>query len=81
MHLFRKKAGVYIFNIISNHIFTDGNKRTGLEAGLVFLKINGYKLSDSVSNELLTQFILSVASAEHTLESTQDWVKNHIEKK
>ena len=23
------KAGVYLFNIISNHIFTDGNKRTG----------------------------------------------------
>lgn len=22
------KAGVYLFNIIANHIFTDGNKRT-----------------------------------------------------
>ncbi len=27
-----KKAAVYCFNIIGNHIFTDGNKRTGLEA-------------------------------------------------
>lgn len=35
------KAGVYIFNIIANHIFSDGNKRTGLEAGILFLKLNG----------------------------------------
>jgi death on curing protein len=26
------KAGLYMFNIIANHIFQDGNIRTGLEA-------------------------------------------------
>ncbi|MBK8347853.1 MAG: Fic family protein [Saprospiraceae bacterium] len=31
-----EKAGLYMYNIISNHIFQDGNKRTGLEAGIVF---------------------------------------------
>lgn len=31
------KAGIYFFNIISNHIFTDGNKRTGLDAYILFL--------------------------------------------
>ena len=39
------KAAVYCYSIIGNHIFSDGNKRTGLEAGLAFLKLNGQRLS------------------------------------
>lgn len=38
------KAAVYCYNIICNHIFSDGNKRTGLEASIAFLKLNGYRL-------------------------------------
>jgi|Laugrespbdmm15dd_1035085.scaffolds.fasta_scaffold134900_1 death-on-curing protein len=37
------KAAVY-YNIICNHIFSDGNKRTGLETALAFLKFNGKRL-------------------------------------
>ena len=36
------KAGLLMYNLIANHIFQDGNKRTGLEAGIVFLRINGF---------------------------------------
>ena len=43
------KAGVYLFNIIDNHIFHDGNKRTGLEAALLFLKLNGFKLKNNLN--------------------------------
>ncbi len=75
------KAGVYLFNIIANHIFSDGNKRTGLEAVLLFLKFNGYQLSETITNEILTNFILSVASGEHTLETVQDWLKLNAVKK
>ncbi|MFC5285187.1 type II toxin-antitoxin system death-on-curing family toxin [Pedobacter alpinus] len=62
------KAGIYLFNIIANHVFSDGNKRTGLEASLIFLKLNNYQLSDAVSNPILTDFILSVASGNESLE-------------
>jgi death-on-curing protein len=71
------KAGVYLFNIISNHIFTDGNKRTGLDACLLFLDYNGYQLSEMISNETLTDFILSVASGNQSLETVQDWLKSN----
>jgi death-on-curing protein len=37
-------AAAYMFHIISNHPFVDGNKRTGVSAALVFLKINGFPL-------------------------------------
>lgn len=75
------KAGVYLYNIIANHVFSDGNKRTGLEAGLLFLRLNGYRLSDTVNNEILTNFILSVASGEQTLESVQAWLKDNSVKR
>ncbi|HCN83892.1 MAG TPA: hypothetical protein DIT07_09780 [Sphingobacteriaceae bacterium] len=75
------KAGVYLFNIISNHIFTDGNKRTGLDACLLFLEFNGYQLNEKVSNEILTDFIVSIASGEQTLETVQNWLKDNSVKK
>lgn len=36
------KAALYCYNVICNHIFSDGNKRTGLESALAFLKLNDY---------------------------------------
>ncbi len=75
------KAAIYLFNIISNHIFTDGNKRTGLDACILFLDFNGYQLSESVTNQILTDFILSVASGKHTLETVQEWLKLNAVKK
>lgn len=71
------KASIYLFNIISNHIFTDGNKRTGLDACLLFLDFNGYQFTDFITNQILTDFIISVASGNHTLETVQSWPKEN----
>lgn len=73
------KAGLYFFNIICNHIFQDGNKRTGLEAALLFLQLNGFDLV--VADDLLTNFTLSVATGEHSLEEVQAWFDEHITEK
>ena len=61
------KAAVYCYNIICNHIFTDGNKRTGLETALAFLKLNGRRLSQNLPGTDLYDFILKVASGQSTL--------------
>ena len=34
-------AAAYMFHLVQNHPFLDGNKRTGAVAALVFLDING----------------------------------------
>ena len=34
-------GSAYMFHIIKNHPFVDGNKRTGIACGLVFLRDNG----------------------------------------
>lgn len=48
-------ASAYLFHIVSNHPFVDGNKRTGLLAAQVFLVRNGVSLErDSQSFYELT---------------------------
>ena len=37
-------AAAYLFHIVQNHAFVDGNKRTGLLAALVFLDLNGISI-------------------------------------
>ena len=37
-------AAAYLFHIVRNHPFTDGNKRTGTVAALVFLMLNGIEV-------------------------------------
>lgn len=71
------KAAVYCFNVIGNHIFTDGNKRTGLAAALVFLNLNGHDLSMAVTDTILTDFILKVASGQSSLEECRAWFAEH----
>ena len=39
-------AAAYVFHIAENQPFVDGNKRTALNAALVFLDINGWIVSD-----------------------------------
>ncbi len=67
------KAAVYCYNIICNHIFTDGNKRTGLEAGLIFLELNGMRLYKDLPLTKLYDFIIKIASGESTLEECRTW--------
>jgi death-on-curing protein len=67
------KAGLYMYNIIANHIFQDGNKRTGLEAAIVFLRINGFNISPNLHLNDLYDFTIKVASGESSLEECQQW--------
>jgi death on curing protein len=74
------KAALYCYNIICNHIFTDGNKRTGLEAALAFLKLNGYRLRKELPLNDLYDFILKVASGQSNLDECKAWfMENSVE--
>lgn len=37
-------AAAYLFHIVQNHPFVDGNKRTGTTVSYIFLKLNGFHL-------------------------------------
>lgn len=57
-------AAAYMFHIVQNHPFVDGNKRTGLLAALVFLDLNGISITHSSPN--LYELTLSVAEGRVT---------------
>ena len=38
-------AAAYLFHIVSNHPFVDGNKRAGLLSAVVFLDVSGISIS------------------------------------
>jgi death-on-curing protein len=52
-------AAAYAFHIAENQPFIDGNKRTGLNAALVFLDINGWIVTDPDAH--LYDAMLSIA--------------------
>lgn len=52
-------AGTYLFHIVKNHPFVDGNKRVGAVAAFIFLRMNGYDLK--MTNPALEKTVRSVA--------------------
>jgi death-on-curing protein len=52
-------AAAYLFHIVQNHPFIDGNKRTGAVAALVFLILNGYDFD--APEDSFAQMTLDVA--------------------
>lgn len=40
------KAAFYMFQVVTGHVFQDGNKRNGLEAALAFLQLNNANLRE-----------------------------------
>lgn len=53
-------AAAYVFHICKNHPFIDGNKRTGLACGLVFLELNDITIIDEEGK--LYYAVMAVAS-------------------
>ena len=55
-------AAAYLFHLVQNHPFLDGNKRVGAVAALIFLDLNGLDLSGPEDD--FAQMILAVAGGE-----------------
>jgi len=69
-------AAAYLFGIVKNHPFVDGNKRTGLAAADLFLYFNGFSLeADEVE---LVQFVLMVAASEIDEDGAVSFLRDHI---
>jgi len=69
-------ATAYAYGIIRNHPFVDGNKRTGLVAAELFLALNGYELTASDENCVLT--ILNVADSGLSEADLCKWISENM---
>ena len=56
-------AAAYLFHLVSNHGFVDGNKRIGAAAALVFLELNGVD-TDPIDEAALEALTLGIAAGD-----------------
>ncbi len=68
-------AAAYLYHIVQNHPFTDGNKRVGFVAALVFLQVNGYVIA--ARTEETENMVLGVASGRILKPEIATWLRQH----
>ena len=66
-------AAAYTAAIIANHPFVDGNKRTGLVVGALFLELNGSTLTASEADT--TRAVLDFAAGEINEDEFASWLR------
>ncbi len=68
-------AAAYLYGIVRNHGFSDGNKRTGWLAAFTFLLINGFLIETEQADVIA--FVLSVAAGEIDEVGTSQFLRDH----
>jgi death-on-curing protein len=54
-------AAAYLYHIVQNHPFVDGNKRTGAAAAIIFLAMNGIEIE--ADEDGLVEMTMAVAQS------------------
>jgi death on curing protein len=68
-------AAAYAKGIIANHPFVDGNKRTAFTVSLTFLKLNGFEVTATKEDRVLTFWRL--AAGELSEEQLAQWFERN----
>jgi death-on-curing protein len=66
-------AAAYLFRIVQNHPFIDGNKRVGAMAADVFLLLNAIQLT--ATHDVYADIVLSVARGECSKSTVADFLR------
>lgn len=72
---FFEKAAVYLRNIIGDHPFIDGNKRTAITACSIFLTRNG--ISITATSKDLEDFTVKVSTDHLGVTTIAGWLASH----
>ncbi|MDD2903146.1 MAG: type II toxin-antitoxin system death-on-curing family toxin [Syntrophales bacterium] len=70
------KAASYLFFIIKDHIFCDGNKRTGMMAAFTFLDINGVEISAKLNIRRIVNYAERIAGCKPNISNISSWLRN-----
>ena len=68
-------AAAYLFHIVQNHPFVDGNKRTGVVAALVFLALNGVTIE--AEEDVFEKVVWAVARGEADKATVGEFFREH----
>ena len=72
-------ATLYTAEIVRDHPFVDGNKRTGFVVGVLFLEINGFNFK--ASEEDATQAVLDLAGGKIDEGAYAAWLRTSVKRK
>lgn len=70
-------AAAYMFHLVQNHPFVDGNKRAGAIAALVFLDINGVEINAPSGN--LYELTMAVATGQTGKDKIAEFFRSHAQ--
>ncbi len=68
-------SAAYLFHIVQNHPFLDGNKRTGTVAAVVFLSLNGIELEADEAQ--LEKLVFDVAQGKAGKNTIADFLRKN----
>jgi death-on-curing protein len=68
-------AAAYLYHIVQNHPFVDGNKRTGTAAALVFLDLNGIEIA--IDDDALADYVIEVAQGRVPKSDVAAFLRKH----
>ncbi len=68
-------AAAYLYHLVENHPFVDGNKRVGAMAALIFLDLNGYDFD--ASDAEFTDMVLKVAGGKMLKAEITQFFRQH----
>ncbi len=72
-------AAAYLFHLVKNHAFNDGNKRIAALTAAVFLQVNGFMVS--ADEDEFEKIILDAAQSLVTKEQIADFFRNNTTEK
>ena len=67
------KAAVLMDGMTRNHAFIDGNKRISISTAVLFLQVNGYRLT--ATNSELEEFTLRVTTMKPDIAEIAEWFR------
>ena len=74
----KKKAAYLLYNLISQHPFVNGNKRTAFELVKLFLRLNGHKIKARPQETYSS--LADIAAGKTSLEQVERWIATNLAK-
>jgi death on curing protein len=75
-HAMTIKASFLLYNLIGQHPFVNGNKRTAFELVKLFLRLNGYEIGAKPDERY--SYLADIAAGRVSLAKVQEWIGTNL---
>jgi death-on-curing protein len=70
-------AAAYLFGLVKNHAYVDGNKRVGFASAATFLRLNGLRLTAPEADTY--DAVIEVVEGSRAEPDLADWIRENTE--